>query len=77
MAKEELSPDLAMAGLLNDLDIEDEEIYKTIDTGEEVVEEADINSLEGEEGEDSDSEDENSDEDSGDDFAFDDAEEDH
>ena len=77
MAKEELSPDLAMAGLLNDLDIEDEEIYKTIDTGEEVVEEADINSLEGEEGEDSDSEDEHSDEDSGDDFAFDDAEEDH
>ena len=77
MAKEELSPDLAMAGLLNDLDIEDEEIYKTIDTGEEVVEEADINTLEGEEGEDSDSEDEHSDEDSGDDFAFDDAEEDH
>jgi hypothetical protein len=77
MAKEELSPDLAMAGLLNDLDIEDEEIYKTIDTGEEIVEEADINNLEGEEGEESDSEDEHNDEDSGDDFAFDDAEEDH
>ncbi len=73
MAKEELSPDLAMAGLLNDLEVEDEEIYKTIDTGEEAVEEADINSLEGEEG-DADVEDENAEEDAGD-FTFD--EEDH
>ncbi|MEI8136927.1 MAG: hypothetical protein WCH21_06350 [Bacteroidota bacterium] len=77
MAKEELSPDLAMAGLLNDLDVEDEEIYKTIDTGEEIVDDSDIKSLEGEEGEDSETDDEPSDEDSGDDFAFDDAEEDH
>jgi hypothetical protein len=51
MAKEELSADLAMAGLLNDPEIADEEIYKTIDTGEEAVEEEDLNSLEGEEGE--------------------------
>lgn len=51
MAKEELSPDLMMAGLLNEPEIEDEEIYKTLDTGEEAVEEDDINSLEGEEGE--------------------------
>lgn len=77
MAKEELSPDLAMAGLLNDLDVEDEDIYKTIDTGEEIVDDSDIKSLEGEEGEDSETDDEPSDEDSGDDFAFDDAEEDH
>jgi len=52
MAKEELSPDLAMAGLLNDPEIEDDEIYKVIDTGEEGVEEDDIKGLEGEEGED-------------------------
>ncbi|MDO8998949.1 MAG: hypothetical protein Q7W45_04215 [Bacteroidota bacterium] len=77
MAKEELSPDLAMAGLLNDAEIEDDEIYKTIDTGEEAVEEADIQSLEGEEGEEADVEDEHTDEDGGEDFAFDDSEEDH
>jgi hypothetical protein len=75
MAKEELSPDLAMAGLLNDLEVEDEEIYKTIDTGEEAVEEADINSLEGEEG-DADVEDENAEEEDTGDFTFDE-EEDH
>ncbi|MDI1353355.1 MAG: hypothetical protein PSX36_00460 [bacterium] len=52
MSKEELSPDLAMAGLLSDLDeVEDEEVYKVIDTGEEAIEDDDINSLEGEEGE--------------------------
>ncbi len=51
MAKEELSPDMAMAGLLADLEVEEEEVYKTLETGEEAVEEDDINSLEGEEGE--------------------------
>jgi len=52
LAKEELSPDLAMAGLLAELeDDDDEEVYKTIETGEEAVEEDDIASLEGEEGE--------------------------
>ncbi len=76
MAKEELSPDLAMAGLLNEPEVEDEEIYKTIDTGEEAVEESDINSLEGEEGEETESEDEH-DEEGGEDFSFDDAEEEH
>ena len=76
MAKEELSPDLAMAGLLNEPEVEDEEIYKTIDTGEEAVEEADINSLEGEEGEEAETED-GSEEESGEDFSFDDPEEDH
>jgi len=74
MAKEELSPDLAMAGLLNEPEVEDEEIYKTIDTGEEAVEEADINSLEGEEG-DADVEDENADEEDAGDFTFDEEEE--
>jgi len=56
MAKEELSPDLAMAGLLNDPELdndhEDDEIYKVIDTGEEAVEADDLSTLEGEEGED-------------------------
>jgi len=72
MAKEELSPDMAMAGLLAELDEpEDEEVYKTLETGEEAVEEEDINSLEGEEGEDADAEE--SDEDAGEgssDFGF-------
>ena len=76
MAKEELSPDLAMLGLLTEPEIEDEEIYKTIDTGEEAVEAEDIDALEGEEGEE-DSEVDAEDQDGGDDFAFDDAEEDH
>ncbi|MBA3682249.1 MAG: hypothetical protein H0W73_13985 [Bacteroidetes bacterium] len=76
MAKEELSPDLAMAGLLNEPEVEDEEIYKTIDTGEEAVEEADINSLEGEEGEETESE-EGSEEEGGEDFSFEDSDEDH
>lgn len=57
MAKEELSPDMAMAGLLNDLEVEEEEVYKALDTGEEAVEEDDINSLEGEEGEEGETED--------------------
>lgn len=69
MAKEELSPDLAMAGLLNDPEIADDEIYKSIDTGEEGIEEDDINSLEGEEGEESDEEEMDNEEESGDDFS--------
>jgi len=58
MAKEELSPDMAMAGLLNESEVEDEEIYKTLDTGEEGIEADDINSLEGEEGEEAEGEEE-------------------
>lgn len=50
MAREELSPDLAMAALLNDTETEEEEIYKALDPAEEGVEDDDINSLEGEEG---------------------------
>ena len=53
VAKEELSPDMAMAALLDDVDDldEEDEAYKTIDGAEEAVEDDDINSLEGEEGE--------------------------
>jgi hypothetical protein len=51
--KEELSPDMALAGLLGDLDESDdeEEDIKVLDTGEEAVEDEDISALEGEEGE--------------------------
>jgi hypothetical protein len=48
---EEVNPDLAFAGLLDDSDLEEDEVYKAIETGEEGIEEDDINSLEGEEGE--------------------------
>ena len=77
MAKEELTPDLAMAGLLNDPEVPDEEVYKTIDTGEEGIEEEDINSLEGEEGEESEVDEEDTlEEDEGGNFNTD-AEEEH
>ncbi len=76
MAKEELSPDLAMAGMLNDPEVpEEEEIYKTLNTGEEGIEEDDIASLEGEEGEEAEEE-ETDLEEGGDDVAFNE-EEDH
>jgi hypothetical protein len=53
IAKEELNPDMALASLLSETEPEEEEeeVYKKIETGEEAVEEDDINSLEGEEGE--------------------------
>ncbi len=52
IAKEELNPDLALAGLLSEIDdVEEEEVYKTLDTGVEALEDDDIASLEGEEGE--------------------------
>jgi len=76
MAKEELSPDLAMAGLLNEPEVEDEEIYKTIDTGEEAVEDSDIDSLEGEEGEEE-ADEEGNEEEGGEDYGFEDSDEDH
>lgn len=75
MAKEELSPDLAMAGLLAELEEDDEEVYKTIETGEEAVEEDDIASLEGEEGEEEESTEEE--EDSDDSYGFEDEDHDH
>jgi hypothetical protein len=52
VAKEELSPEMAMAALLDDVDEpEDEEVFKSIDGAVEGVEDDDISSLEGEEGE--------------------------
>jgi hypothetical protein len=54
VAKEELSPDMAMAALLGDDedldDVEDDDAYKPV-AADEGVEEDDIKSLEGEEGE--------------------------
>lgn len=49
--KEEMNPDLAMAALLNDLDAGDDEAYKVMHHAEEGVEDEDLISLEGEEGE--------------------------
>lgn len=54
LIKEEISPDMAMAALLSDLDTSDDEVYKTIETAEEGVEDEDLNTLDGEEGEESD-----------------------
>lgn len=52
LAKEELGPEMALVGLLNDLDEpEDDEILKNMGEVEEGVEEDDLDSLEGEEGE--------------------------
>ena len=71
MAKGELSPDMAMAGLLNDPEIADDEIYKSLPADEEGIEEEDINSLEGEEGEELDPDEvTESDEDNSDDIMF-------
>jgi hypothetical protein len=76
MAKEELSPDLAMAGMLNEPETPDEEIYKNISPAEEGIEQDDINSLEGEEGEVPEIDDEElSEEDEGGDFGLNDEEE--
>ena len=58
MAKEELSSDLAMAGLLDEPDLPEEDIYKIIDTNEEGIEDDDLINLEAEEGEDTENEDE-------------------
>lgn len=48
---EELNPEMAMANLLNNLDVPEEEVYKSITSEEHGVEEGDLESLEGEEGE--------------------------
>ncbi len=73
--KEEISPDLAMAALLGDveLDEDEEEDYKAIDPVEEAVEEEDISTLEGEEGDEEEAE---SEAEQGDDYTSDEAEED-
>lgn len=51
MANEELNADMAMANLIDEPELHDDEIYKIIDTEEQFVEDEDIKSLEGEEGE--------------------------
>lgn len=68
MAKEELSPDLAMAGLLSEPEPPEEDIYKSMSAGEEGIEEDDINSLEGEEGEEPETDEEGIDSEEGEDF---------
>ena len=53
MAKGELTPDQAMASMLNDPEIADEsEIYKAIKNDTTGIDEGDLNHLEGEEGDD-------------------------
>jgi hypothetical protein len=49
--KDDLTPEMALAAILSE-DSSDEEAYKTLDTGEEGIEEDDLVALEGEEGED-------------------------
>jgi hypothetical protein len=49
--KEDLDPETALAALLDDVEEEEEEIFKAAEPNEEVVEEEDISTLEGEEGE--------------------------
>lgn len=51
LAKEELSPDMALASLLDEPEPQDEEILDLLNEEKEGVEEDDIKSLEGEEGE--------------------------
>ncbi|MBS1651533.1 MAG: hypothetical protein JSU07_05935 [Bacteroidetes bacterium] len=63
MAREELNPDMAIAALLNEPMINDDEIYKKIETAEEGIEEDDIKNLEAEEGEEDQEQEENFDED--------------
>ena len=76
MAKEELGPEMALAGLMNELDEpDDEEIIKTMGDVEEGVEDDDLESLEGEEGE----EEENAEDEFGGDeqMGYDDEQDDH
>jgi len=73
--KEDVSPDLAMAALLGDEDLDDEEedTFKAIDPVEEAVEDEDISTLEGEEG---DAEEADAEEEGGSDYASEETEED-
>jgi len=49
--KDDLTPEMALAAILSE-DPSDDEVYKTLDTGEEGIEDDDLVALEGEEGED-------------------------
>lgn len=68
--KDDLSPEMAMAALLND-DTNDEEAYKTLDSGEEGIEDDDLENLEGEEGEEGEGDDEMDGEGDGDEEGYD------
>lgn len=57
MTKGEISPDLAMASMLNDLDLDESEIYKSIKNDTNGIDDGDLNHLEGEEGEESEEDD--------------------
>lgn len=76
LAKEELSPDMALAALLDDPEPRDEELLDILNDEKEGVEEEDIKSLEGEEGEDE-TEGIEGEEDEGSDFQYLDDEEDN
>lgn len=52
--KEEINPEMAMAALLSDLDAGDDDAYKVMHKAEEGIEEEDLNTLDGEEGEEAD-----------------------
>jgi hypothetical protein len=52
MAEGEMSPDLAMATMLNDPELDESEIYQAIKNDTNGIDEGDLNHLEGEEGED-------------------------
>lgn len=75
--KDELSPEMALASLLmkkgeSDEETDDEEIYKSLNTGEESFEDDDLSNLEGEEGEEESEDEENmEDGDDAEDYGFD------
>lgn len=53
MTKGEITPDLAMESMLNDIELDESEIYKEIKNDTTGIDEGDLNHLEGEEGEES------------------------
>ena len=70
VVKEAPGAEAGLAALLADPEIEEEEIFKAIETGEEGIEDDDINSLEGEEGEEEATDEDGAEEDAGEDFGF-------
>jgi hypothetical protein len=70
VVKEAPGEEAMLAALLADPEIEEEEIFKAIETGEEGIEDDDINSLEGEEGEEESVSEDGPEEDAAEDFGF-------
>lgn len=68
--KDEFSPEMLLMKKEEGEDVEEDEIYKTLNTGEESFEEDDLSGLEGEEGEEENEEDENNEEGENEDFGF-------